>query len=40
MTFIINQDGVLYEKDLGEDTPDIASQIKEYNPDATWHMVD
>jgi hypothetical protein len=40
MTFIINRDGILYEKDLGEGTAEIAPQIKEYNPDATWHMVD
>jgi hypothetical protein len=40
MTFIINQDGILYEKDLGDETSEIASQIKEYNPDTTWHEVE
>jgi hypothetical protein len=36
MTFIINQDGIVYEKDLGDDTIQIASQMNEYNPDETW----
>ena len=40
MTFIMNQDGILYEKDLGEKTTEIASQIREYNPDATWSKVE
>jgi len=36
MTFIVNQDGVVYEKDLGEQTAQVASQMKEYNPDRSW----
>ena len=36
MTFIINQDGIVYEKDLGEKTAQVASQITEYNPDKSW----
>jgi hypothetical protein len=39
MTFIINQDGVVYEKDLGEKTAEIAKAMTEYNPDSTWHKV-
>ncbi len=39
MTFIINQDGVVYEKDLGEKTEEIAASMTEYNPDSTWHKV-
>jgi len=39
MTFIINQDGVAYEKDLGEKTTEIAKAMTEYNPDSTWHKV-
>ena len=39
MTFIVNQDGVVYQKDLGDDTPDAAAGLKEYNPDATWAEV-
>ncbi|MGV8125422.1 MAG: DUF2950 domain-containing protein [Candidatus Xenobiia bacterium LiM19] len=38
-TFIINQRGKVYEKDLGADTVKIASEMTEYNPDKTWKMV-
>jgi hypothetical protein len=36
MTFIVNHDGVVYEKDLGPDTAAIARAMKLYNPDSTW----
>jgi len=36
MTFIVNQDGVVYQKDLGEDTLKVASELNDYNPDGTW----
>ena len=36
VTFIVNQDGVVYEKDLGEDTATIAAAMSEFNPDRTW----
>ncbi len=39
MTFIVNQDGIVYEKDLGEETSKTASALKEYNPDKTWMKV-
>jgi hypothetical protein len=39
MTFIINQDGVIYQKDLGENTTELAKAITEYNPDSTWTKV-
>jgi hypothetical protein len=39
MTFIINQDGVLLQKDLGKTTTDAASAINEFNPDASWKVV-
>jgi hypothetical protein len=39
MTFIINQDGVVYQRSLGEKTPDIAAQMKEFNPDTGWTVV-
>ena len=35
-TFIVNQDGVVYEKDLGPKTVDIATKMKAYDPDAPW----
>jgi hypothetical protein len=39
MTFIVNQDGVVYQKDLGEDTLTVASGIETYDPDPTWAEV-
>jgi hypothetical protein len=39
MTFIINQNGKLYQKDLGPDTVEAAKRIKEYNPDSSWTLV-
>jgi hypothetical protein len=39
MTFVVNQDGTVYEKDLGPQTADLAKQIKAYNPDKTWKPV-
>ena len=40
MTFIVNQSGVVYEKDLGPDTTELATAITSYNPDSTWDRVD
>ena len=40
MTFIVNQSGVIYEKDLGADTEKIAAGMTEYNPDAGWQPAD
>jgi hypothetical protein len=39
MTFIINQDGVVYQKDLGGNTTEAAKAITEYNPDSSWTEV-
>jgi hypothetical protein len=36
MTFIVNQDGVVYQKDLGPKTAQLANAMKAYNPDKTW----
>jgi hypothetical protein len=36
MTFIVNQDGVVYEKDLGPNTAAAVAGIKSFNPDSTW----
>jgi hypothetical protein len=40
MTFIANQDGVVYEKDLGADTGKIGAGTAEFNPDKTWSNAD
>jgi Protein of unknown function (DUF2950) len=37
MTFIVNQDGIIYEKDLGPKTADIVQTLTAYDPDKTWH---
>jgi len=39
MTFIVNQQGRVYEKDLGPDTAALAAAVKEYDPDPTWKLV-
>ena len=38
MTFIVNQAGIVFEKDLGPKTADVASAITEFNPDSTWKI--
>lgn len=39
MTFVINQEGRVYEKNLGPGTAQIAGAMTEYNPDPTWKLV-
>jgi hypothetical protein len=39
MTFIINQDGVLLQKDLGKTSTEIATAMNEFDPDNTWTPV-
>jgi hypothetical protein len=39
MTFIANQRGVVYEKDLGGETGELAEAITRYDPDKTWSPV-
>ena len=39
MTFIVNQDGKVYQRNLGEKTSQIAGAMKEYNPDSEWTLV-
>jgi hypothetical protein len=36
MTFIVNEDGTVYEKDLGRKTDVFAKAMKEYNPNSSW----
>jgi hypothetical protein len=40
MTFIVNKSGIVYQKDLGAQTSDIASAMQEYNPGTGWEQVD
>ena len=39
-TFMVSQDGVVYEKDLGEDTLNIFKQMELFNPDDSWDPVE
>lgn len=36
MTFIVNHDGVVYEKNLGPDTAAAAARIATFDPDSSW----
>lgn len=37
-TFIVNQDGVVYEKDLGPQTASLARAMTTFNPDPSWQV--
>jgi Protein of unknown function (DUF2950) len=39
MTFIVNHDGVVYEKDLGPKTAVTAQSMTKFNPDKTWKQL-
>ena len=39
MTFIVNQDGVVFQKDLGEGTEAAVNAMNAYDPDSTWVAV-
>jgi hypothetical protein len=39
MTFIVNHEGKVFQKDLGANTRAVAPAMKEYNPDSTWTEV-
>lgn len=40
MSFMVNQDGVVHEKNLGKNTAAIASKMTIYNPDASWKRLE
>jgi hypothetical protein len=40
MTFIVNDDGTVYEKNLGSDTAELAASLTEYNPDSSWKQAE
>ena len=39
MTFMVNENGIIYQKDLGEKTAELGQHITEYNPDKSWKVV-
>jgi hypothetical protein len=40
MTFIVSQNGEVYERDLGPETPQAAAQITLFDPDKEWQKAD
>ena len=40
MTFIVNESGTIYEKDLGVNTTKLAEGMTAYDPDSTWHRTE
>jgi hypothetical protein len=40
MTFIIDQDGIVYQKNLGPNTANLAKALSVYDPDETWEKVE
>ena len=39
MTFVVNEAGIVFEKNLGPDTASIAAHITQYDPDRSWKVV-
>jgi hypothetical protein len=39
-SFMVSYDGIIYEKDLGQDTANAARNMERYNPDKSWHRTD
>ena len=40
MTFIVNEDGIVYQKDFGKKTEVLAKALKEYNPNSSWQKAE
>jgi hypothetical protein len=40
MSFIVNQEGLIYEKNLGKNTKLVAEKMKLFDPDKTWKKVE
>jgi hypothetical protein len=40
MTFIVNHDGVVYQKDLGRETAKTATAMTSFDPDPSWKKVE
>lgn len=39
-TFLVGQDGVVYQKDLGPGTSEVVKSRRQYNPYSTWPKTD
>jgi hypothetical protein len=40
MTFIISEKGIVYEKNLGPETMELAEALRSFDPDFTWHKTE
>jgi hypothetical protein len=40
MSFIVNQDGIVFQRDLGPDTAAVAARTKLFDPDLSWARID
>jgi hypothetical protein len=40
MSFIVNQDGIVFQRDLGPQTAAIASRVNAFDPDISWAKVE
>jgi hypothetical protein len=40
MSFLVNRDGIVYQKDLGADTASLAENIRTFDPDSSWSIVE
>ena len=40
VTFLVNQDGKVFQKDLGPNTTQLARKIESFTPDQTWTKID
>ncbi|MEN6318490.1 MAG: DUF2950 family protein, partial [Syntrophaceae bacterium] len=40
MTFIVNHNGIVYQKNLGKNSARIAASMKLFNPDSSWQKVE
>jgi hypothetical protein len=36
VSFMVNQDGVVYQKDLGQNTAALVAEMTEFDPDPSW----
>ncbi len=40
MTFVVSRQGIVFEKDLGDDTAELAKELTAYDPDDSWVMAE
>jgi hypothetical protein len=40
VTFVVNHDGAVFEKDLGPQTASVAAAMTRFNPDTTWRKAE